>query len=224
MTKGHFTLLACGLILLVMPSVVHGWNFDYMLFSQPGGIVNNDPVYEGTITSGGAGTFRITLDDTGWPPYSDPVSRFNHIWNTFFAANWDTAAGQAKWVGQIPGRFYISTTSAPLGYNGWCEGSLNAKITVRDYNGNQVLDPAELDEQHLFDGRLSKLCDYPDGDPAGGEMANTWGWGAVASNYFSFEMWPVDTIYNGTNLTLMTMGCTTVTEPTTWSAVKSLYR
>jgi hypothetical protein len=222
MIKGHFTLIASGLVLLLMPAVLLGWNFDYMLFSQPGGIVNSPAVYEGIITSGGAGTFRISLDDTGWPV--DPVLRFNHIWTTYFAANWDDAGGEAKWVGQIPGRFYINTTSAPFGYNGWAEGSVNAKITVRDYDGDQVLDPDELAEQHLFDGRLSKLCDYPSGDPAGGQMANTWGWGAVASNYFSFEAWPVDTIYNGTNLTLMTMGCTTPAEPTTWGAVKSLYK
>jgi hypothetical protein len=196
MTKGHFILIASGAILLLLPAVLLGWNFDYMVFSQPGGIVNSDPVYEGTITSGGAGTFRMTLDDTGWPSTVNPVLRFDHIWTTYFAANWDSAGGQAKWVGQIPGRFYINATSAPVGYVGWCEGSINAKITVRDYDGDQVLDAVELDEQHLFDGRLSKLCDYPNGDPAGGEMANTWGWGAVASNYFSFEASPVDTLYN----------------------------
>ncbi|MFH1312918.1 MAG: hypothetical protein ABIJ00_06785 [Candidatus Eisenbacteria bacterium] len=222
MTKGYYTLIVSGVILLLMPTVLLGWNFDYMLFSQPGGIVNSAAVYEGTITSGGVGTFRITLNDTGWPV--DPVLRFNHIWTTYFAANWDSAGGQAKWVGQIPGRFYINATSAPIGYNGWCEGSINAKITVRDLNKNQILDAAELAKQHLFDGRLSKLCDYPDGDPAGGEMADKWGWGAVASNYFSFEATPVDTIYNGTNLTLTTMGCVSDVEPTTWGSVKSLYR
>jgi hypothetical protein len=123
-------------------------------------------------------------------------------------------------VGQIPGRFYIEATAAPYGYNGWCEGSINAKITVRDFDGDQILDHGERERQHLFDGRLSRLCE----DPAFGEMDCKWGWGAVASNYFSFEEEPVDTLYNGANLTLTSTGCNTGLEPATWGSVKSLYR
>lgn len=217
MTRGHLMLIA-GLAVLLVPTALLSWNFDYEIYSLAGGILHSDPVYEGSLTSSGTGTLRITLNSTGWP--TDPAARFDYIWTTYFAANWDNSTGEAKWVGQIPGRFYINATSAPAGYLGWCEGSINAKITVRDFNGNQILEASERDRQHLFDGRLSKLCT----DPAGGEMDCKWGWGAVASNYFSFEEDPVDTLYNGANLTLMATGCESGAEPTTWSSVKSLYR
>jgi hypothetical protein len=49
-----------------------------------------------------------------------------------------------------------------------------------------------------------------------------WGWGAIASNYFSFQVNPVDTLYNGGNLTLME-GCESSVEPTSWGSIKSLY-
>lgn len=218
MTKGNYALAAAALGLLFIPAALLAWNFDYEIYSQPGGILHSDPVYEGPLTSGGAGTLRIILDDTGWP--TDPVMRFDYIWTTYFASNWDSTGGEARWTGQIPGSFFIEATTAPIGYVGWCEGSINAKITVRDFNGNEVLDPAERERRHLFDGRLSRLCN----DPAGGEMDCKWGWGAVASNYFSFEEDPVDTLYNGANLTLTPMGCESGAEPTTWSSVKSLYR
>jgi hypothetical protein len=139
------------------------------------------------------------------------------VW--FFEANYDSTPGASAWVGQIPGRFRIEAASAPLGYNGWCEGGIMAKITVRDYDENRILSIHERRRQHLFDGRLSKLCT----DPASGEMDCKWGWGAIASNYFSFQETPVDTLYNGGNLTLMP-GCESSVEPTSWGSIKSLYR
>jgi hypothetical protein len=222
MNKGLHTLLSVGAILILTPVIAFGWNFDYEVY---GSILQSPATYNfGGLTSGGDGSFEFTLDDTGWPV--DPVARFDHIWVTYFADNYDTTVATAyKWVGQIPGRFYIEATNAPYGYNGWCEGSINAKITVRDLDEDGVLDPEEKWGEHLFDGRLSKLCDYPDGDRGGGEMADKWGWGAVASNFLSFKMPPqLDTLYNGGNLTLTSTGCETANSPASWGSVKALYR
>jgi hypothetical protein len=208
--------------LLLTPVVVLSWNFDYEII---GNILQSPVLYNhGGLLSGGDGRFEFTLDDTGWPV--DPAARFDHIWATYFAPNYDTnTPGAYKWVGQIPGRFYVEVNNAPYGYNGWCRGSINAKITVRDVDEDGVLDDVEKWADHLFDGRLSKLCDYPSGDPGFGEMQDKWGWGALASNYFSFRMPPaLDTLYNGGNLTLTPMGCTSQNHPASWSAVKALYR
>jgi hypothetical protein len=222
MKKGLHTLLGVGVILLLIPVAVLGWNFDYQIY---GNVLQSPVRYDsGGLTSGADGTFEFSLDDTGWP--TDPAARFDYIWATYFADNYDSSTpGAYKWVGQIPGRFYIEATNAPYGYNGWCEGSINAKITVRDIDGDGVLDESEKWADHLFDGRLSKLCDYPDGDQGYGEMRDTWGWGAVASNYFSFKMPPeLDTLYNGGNLTLTSMGCQTPDSPASWGSVKALYK
>jgi hypothetical protein len=222
MKKGFHTLLGVGAILLLTPIVALSWSFDYEIY---GNILQSPAQYNlGGLISGGDGTFEFTLDDTGWP--LDPAARFDHIWATYFAANYDNSVPEAcKWVGQIPGRFRVEATNAPYGYNGWCEGSINAKITVRDLDADAVLDDEEKWADHLFDGRLSKLCDYPSGDPGGGEMADKWGWGALASNYFSFKIPPqLDSLYNGGNLTLTPMGCETANSPASWSAVKALYK
>jgi hypothetical protein len=222
MNKGFHTLLGVGAILLLTPVVVVSWDFDYEIY---GNVLQSPVMYNsGQLTSGGEGTFEFSLDDTGWPV--DPTARFDYIWATYFAGNYDsTTPGAYKWIGQIPGRFYIETTNAPYGYNGGCEGSINVKITVRDLDEDGILDPVEKSADHPFDGRLSKLCDYPSGDPGYGEMKDKWGWGALASNYFSFKTPPeLNRLYGAANLTLTSMGCETANSPSSWSAVKALYR
>lgn len=218
MNKGLCMLAGVGALFLLMPAIVLGWNFDYEIH---GNVLESPILYDGGgLVSGGDGIFEFTLDDTGWP-VGPPAARFDHIWTTYFAGNYDnTTPGAYKWVGQMPGTFYLEASNAPAGYNGWCEGSINAKITVRDIDEDGILDDVEKWADHLFDGRLSKLCTHS----AGGEMAYMWGWGALASNYFNFVMPPgVDTLYNGGNLSLMP-GCSTTNEPSYWGSIKALYR
>jgi hypothetical protein len=110
-------------------------------------------------------------------------------------------------------------TSAPAGYQGWCWGTIAPKITIWDGNSNGILDESEKWADHLFDGRLTKLCPHP----SGGEMAMKWGWGAVASNFFAIKIPPAkNKLYNGVDLTLMV--CTSETVPGTWGSIKALYR
>jgi hypothetical protein len=217
------SILVAVLIVLV-PAVLMSWNFDYEVKSKMGGILERTPGYKGPIVDGGSGWIWFELYHNDWPDTTDPDARFDYIWDTYFAPNYDSSVvGAYKWVGQLPGQFYLHTTSAPIGYNGWFLGSINAKITVRDFNENGTLETWELLKQHLFDGRLSKLCE----DPGGGEMDCKWGWGALASNYFSFyppDPPGVDTLYNGANLTLTAMGCETAVEAASWGAIKALYK
>jgi hypothetical protein len=218
MANGMRILVCLGAVLLLSPALVLGWNFDYEVY---GSILESPARYNlGGLTSGGDGTLEFTLDDTGWP--LTPAARFTHIWTTYFADNYvDSIPGAEKWVGEIPGMFHLEATNAPVGYNGACDGTIMAKITVRDNNPlNGILDDAEKWGDHLFDARLSKLCEHS----GWGEMAFMWGWGSLASNYFSFKMPPgVDTLYDGGSLFLMP-GCTTAVEPTHWGLIKALYR
>jgi hypothetical protein len=217
MAKGLCLLLGLAALLLLIPTLVLGWNFDYEVY---GNILVSPARYNyGGFTSGGDGVFEFTLDDTGWP--TDPTLRFYHIWDNYFAANYDsTTPGAYKWVGEFPGVFYMEVSSAPYPYNGWTHGTINAKITVRDFDEDQVLDPAEKLGEHLFDARLTKLCDHS----SGGEMALNWGFGACNSNYFSFKMPPaMDTLWNGGNLNLM-FPCPVASKETNWGSIKALYR
>ena len=210
--------IGVGVACLLVASVAFGWNFN---FSISGSLLLHPVQYSGTFTSGATGTLQYTLNDTGWPDPADPGARFSYIWTTYFASNYDNSVpGAEKWVGQIPGRFSITTTAAPAGYVGYCEGGINAKYTVRDMDADGVLDEEEkIDWNNMLDGRLTKLC----ADPSSGQMLCKQGFGALNSNLFGFPTPPELNTLNGTgNLTLFP--CASETEPCSWGSVKSLYK
>jgi hypothetical protein len=214
MSKG-LCVLFC-LALLAIPATVLGWSFDYEVFA----------FYSGTITSGGVGIVQIWWDDSLWP--TDPDERFDSLWAWYFADNYvvQESPDPSKWVGTIPGWVYISASSAPVGYNGSCVCYIIARITVKDWNWNGVLDTWELKtKQHLFNGNLSKLCDYYDD----GEMMGTMGSGSISSNYFSFyppDPPNVDTLYSvgvPAQLNIFPF-CPVSVEQSSWGAIKALYK
>jgi hypothetical protein len=52
-----------------------------------GNMAQDSPVVYGGQIDGGdlaPGTWTITVDDTGWPPTSTPVVRYNHIWAAYY--------------------------------------------------------------------------------------------------------------------------------------------
>jgi hypothetical protein len=218
MKKGHLVYACAALALILVPAMAAAWHFDYEIY---GNILNHPAYYGGGgLTSGGEGIIEFTIDDTGWP--LDPNARWGYLWNTFFKDNYDTTTpGAYKWVGTFTGSFYLEATNAPVGFNGWCEGGIAPKITIWDANANGSLDSSEAFGENLFDARLSKLCTHA----SGGEMACMWGFGSMASNYFSFKLpaMGTDTLYNGSDLYLFT-GCSSATTPSRWGSIKALYR
>ncbi|MGQ9604491.1 MAG: hypothetical protein ACUVUU_09860 [bacterium] len=213
MLKGLIGVAA--LVVLLIPMVASGWNFNYQIIAEHG-ILGPSPRYSGLITSGGEGTLEVWFDDSTWP--SDPEERFDSLWVWYFANHYTYNPGSSNWAGQILGRFYMNVTDGPSGYVGWCEGTIKAKITVRDLNDNRILEQFEREQEQLFDGRLSKLCE----DPSGGEMACKWGWGSLAApNKFTFTAGE-DTLGDGGNLTLL--GCSSSVDETSWGSIKALYR
>jgi len=232
MIKGLLVLFCLGL--LAIPATVLGWSFDYQIFDYDNGILGSPAFYSGTITSGGTGTVQIWWDDSLWP--TDPDERFDSLWVWYFQDNYavGTPPEPSKWVGMIPGWVYISTSSAPSGYHGEIVCYIRAYITVKDWNWNGVLDDWELKwKQHLFNGNLSKQCDYYDS----GEMTGTMGSGSISSNYFSFYPTYIASYPAGTSAdvdTLYSVGvpaqlnvyalCPVSVEQTSWGSIKALYR
>ena len=215
MKNGYSTFVFVALVVAFVPAFAAKWEFDYEIY---GNILESPARYgDGSLTSGGDGFIEITLDDTGWP--TDPTERWDYLWDNYF--EYDNSTPYAyKWVGTFGGVFYVEATNAPIGYNGWCEGTIIARITIWDENLDGVLDPAEKWGENLFDGTLSKSCSHA----SGGEMECMWGSGAIASNYFSFKMPPtLDTLYNGGNLNLP-FPCPSANEESSWSSIKSLSR
>lgn len=213
------SLLASAVLLVALaPSTVFGWTFK---FSAEGNILQSPPTYTGRVGSTAVGSLDFTFNDTGWPV--EPEARFDHIWEAYFAPNYDTIGPIPHWDGQIPGVFYIETTSAPSGYAGWCHGDLHAKIVVIDWNRDGIPDENEKWTPHLLDCRLSKLCDHG----SGGEMACTWGWGAIATDstgHFSFVLPPGSDRVSGIGNLNLLPGCPSPVEQTSWGSIKQLYR
>ena len=232
MTKGLCVLFCLGL--LAIPATVLGWNFDYKVFDYDNGILGSPAFYTGTLTSGGTGVVEIWWDDSLWP--TDPDERFDYLWTTYFADNYEVGVNPipSKWVGMIPGWVYISSSGAPVGYNGECVCYIRAYITVKDWDWDTELDDWELKmKQHLFNGNLSKLCDYYES----GEMVATMGSGSMSSNYFSFypeyiasypnpTSVPVDTLYSVGVPAVLNLYpfCNTSVEESSWGSIKALYR
>ena len=211
--------IGVGLICLLAASVAFGgmWNFN---FSISGSLLIHPAGYSGIFTSGATGTFSYTLDDTGWPDPADPETRLDYIWTTYFASHYDNSvAGAEKWVGEIPGRFSLTTTAAPPGFLGHCEGGIPAKYTVRDMDADGIFDVEErTDWNNMLDARLNKLCT----DPSSGEMQCTQGFGSLNANQFGFYTPPTLNTQNGTGKLILST-CSSATENSSWGAVKSLF-
>ena len=232
MRKGLCVLFCLGL--LAIPATVLGWNFDYKVFDYDHGILGSPAFYTGTITSGGAGAVQIWWDDSLWP--TDPDERFDSLWVWYFKDNYTVGVDPipSKWVGMIPGWFYVSASGAPEGYNGECVCYIRAYITIKDWNWNKALDDWELKmKQHLFNGNLYKQCPYYDS----GQMTGTMGSGSMSSNYFSFyptyiASYPagtsadVDTLYAKGVPAVLTLApnCDVSVEQSSWGSIKALYR
>jgi hypothetical protein len=219
MKLGLCALALVVAVLLASAVVAAPWYFNFHL---EGTMMNHPAQYSGIFTSGADGTIEFTLTDTGWPDPSDPDARFAYIWSTYFAANYNNATpGAEKWTGSILGTFSMATSNAPAGYNGTCQGNINAKFMIRDMNANGILDESEKFsiQYNTLDGRLSKPCAFP----STGEMACKTGSGALNSNGFAFTYPPSFNVLNGNgNLNLVT--CPSAADPSTWGSVKSLFR
>jgi hypothetical protein len=215
MMKGTSVFIALVCLLVASTALGAVWYFD---FQVSGTLLNHPAQYSGIFTSGADGTVQFTLDDTGWPVDS---TRFTHIWNTYFAANYNnTTPGAEKWTGVIVGRFSMATTTAPTGYHGTCQGTITATFTVRDMDADGVLDESEKDNwNNMLDGRLAKFCE----DPSTGEMLCKKGNGSVNSNGFAFK-YPPDVNVLNVHGSLLLISCPSADEATSWGSIKSLYK
>ncbi len=210
--------VSVALVVCLLPRLAHSDNlsFDYELY---GTLLNSPATYSGNLTSGAEGTFSFTINDSDWPDPSDPDARFDYIWVTYFADNFDNSTpGAWSWQAQMTGTFELNITNGPPGFNGSCWGNMAAKFTIRDINMNAILDDFEKFGENMFDGRVSIFCGN-----GTGEMECKRGYGAVASNFFTFTYPPdQDTLYDGGTITLY--DCSSATNPCTWGEIKALYR
>lgn len=212
--------IACAIVIAVLiPSsalaglLFFGWELY-------GTIMNSPAEYSGAMTWGAAGTFYFRFDDAAWPDSSNQIARWDYIFNTYFAANYDnTTPGAYAWKGEIDAWYELDFTSAPPGYNGFVAGEFRPQITLRDINEDGIFNAYEREGDNLINGSFTILCNV-----GTNELEHQRGTGSMQNNYMSFPYLPAaDTLQNGSGSVNLNE-CPSGIEPSSWGSIKALYR
>jgi len=190
-----------------------------------GSLMMSPARYSGTFISGLTGTWSFTIDDSMWPSAADSTARFNYIWDTYFAGNYDATVGAEGWWGYFDGittpsapRLTFNTT-APAGWNGVMVANASIVILIRDWYADGILDQAE---KHRRNHQLSATFSL---DPlqGTGDYYNMCGNGSLSAGNFNFKNPPtLDSLTPNGQVTMY--NCPSPVEEQTWGVIKSLYR
>lgn len=194
------------------------------LLNGTGSWLLDDPTYSGVMLPGNdlVGTFTIEIDDSAWPGETDiDPTRFEYIWTTYFAGNYNPAPDAEAWYGYFDSATmpsvpqFVFNTSTP---GGILAGDISIVIQVRDVDADTVLDDTEKYASHQFTGTLNINENL-----ATGAFVNQCGYGALGSGVFNFVDPPgVDSAQFPGEVTLHP--CSAPVESSTWSMIKELYR
>jgi len=182
-------------------------------------IVNSPVIYAGDIYDGDplltGASWWIRLDDSTWPPLSNPQARWDYIFSNYF--HYD--AGTYSWTAIFD---EVSLPTKPTWQinhpvNGMMSGTLVVAVQYTDWNANHVLDIEER-TLALYSGTLI-VMKYGTGMFAGycGEGSYN---GAL--NNGDPANWDDDFVEG--HCTLLLKNCSIGTRAITWSGVKELFR
>ena len=208
---------------LLLCSVQAYGDFYNVQLSGTGGFMLNGADYSGTIDAGMAGTWDLFVDDSLWPDESDSTARFDYIWDTFFAGNYDPISGGEHWLGYFNSSTLPTTpqlildTTTPGGILG-----LNTSFTVlvRDYYADGVL--SQYEKHHSCQMNFTYSVEMPLGT---GAFADNCGDGSGSNGSFNFLNPPTEDLleypfFNQLNIWF----CGSPVEDSTWGNIKALYR
>jgi hypothetical protein len=213
------TITMAALVVLLASSLAGAET--YMLMGM-GSWLLDDPTYSGQLVGDFVGTFTIEIDDSAWPGQNDVnPTRFEYIWDNYFADNHNPEPDAEAWYGVFDGLTMPSTpqfvfnTSVP---GGILAGDITIVIQVRDVDADEVLDDEEKYANHQFAGTLNVNEDL-----ATGAFENLCGYGACGSGVFNFVDPPgLDDAQFPGEVTLHP--CSAPVEESTWSTIKCFYR
>jgi hypothetical protein len=182
-------------------------------------VLNSPPVYSGDVISGDSrivgSTWSVTIDDTGWPPTSDPAARWDYIFNTFFTYNssyyfWTAVFDQNN----LPAK---PTWIIDHPVNGTMSGTLIVSSVMSDDDRDGILD---IEERMFgtFEGNLM-VMKY-----GTGEFAKYCGEGAYNGALFNDDPanWMDDYVTGHCLLDLI--NCHIGTEEKSWSNINKIHR
>jgi len=186
-----------------------------------GSLMADGATYTGTFMFGMTGTWTIDVDDSLWPDAADSTARWNYIWTTFFADNYDDTYGAEAWwgtfdlqtLGSIP-TFEFVTSGTP---NGVVGGDCTFKIMIRDWSGDGTLSQSEKhrDSQIVYTMSINP-------DKGTGTFQDWCGHGSFSSGNFKFVNPPQLNVLQVIGQ-LQTEDCPSPVEDATWGTIKALY-
>jgi hypothetical protein len=199
-----------------------------------GSFMKSPVTYEFSFLFGMTGTWSFTIDDSLWPDPSDPDARFDYIWDTFFAGNYDATPGAEAWRGYFDGLTLPSTptfemdvlSTIPPNMVGTLGGNITITIQVRDFVADGVLSEAEKYNNLGFNCTLIISPSLGTGD-----FVNMCGTGSMAAfaltggdeKRFNFVYPPDDDALELLGQMIIEP-CPSPVEDSSWGTIKALYR
>jgi len=222
--EGGVTKIVGTLLLLAPAVLMFSWGaalaveMDFMGDGY-GSLMVSPVVYGGNITWGdlAPGTWELTLDDTGWPSDQDSAARWNYIWDTYYAPNYDPsghvwiATFDSTTLATVP-RIYLEHTGV-----GHMSGVVKLRIQVTDTDGDGV-----LDDNEICDGDFSGIVIIiKDGS---GAYAGWCGDGYYFGSYTKPNCATDMTDYVQAMMHLSVDDCAVDVASSTWGKIKLMYK
>lgn len=210
-------------VLVLLCSVQAYGDFYNIQLSGSGGFMLNGADYNGTIDSGMAGTWTLDVDDSLWPDESDSTARFDYIWSTFFAGNYNDITGAEHWTGYFNAATLPSSplmtldTTTPGGVLGM---NTSFTVKVRDYFADGLLSQDE--KHHTCQMSFTFSVETPLGT---GTFLDHCGDGSSSNGSFNFVNPPTEDLLEFPFFGQLNVWfCGAPAEDGTWGTIKALYR
>jgi len=182
-------------------------------------VLQSPPRYSGDIVSGDplvvGGTWWMEMDDSEWPPTSDPDTRWNYIFENYFVYD----ASIFSWTATFDGNTLPSKPIWEIDHptNGTMGGTLVIVMTFYDWDMDGVLD---LDERTngLFSGTMM-VMKY-----GTGLFAGSCGDGSYNGSLSNSDPANYADDYVEGHCLLNLINCAIGVEPANWSLIKGIFK
>jgi len=186
-----------------------------------GGMMLDGADYSGAVSLQMAGTWTLDVDDSLWPDESDSTARFDYIWDTFFAANYDGTPGQQSWRGYFDGATLPSVPKLTLDTTypgGVLVSNASFVVLVRDYYGDGEL--SQIEKHHACQVSMTISVETP---LCTGYFVDYCGDGSLGAGNFNFinPPDPDEITFFGQ---VQVWFCGAPVEDSTWGSIKALYQ
>jgi len=211
------------LSVLVLLCAAQAYGDTYMLqLSGSGGLMLNGADYVGSIDAGMAGTWLLDVDDSLWPDESDSTARFEYIWSTFFADNYNNTPGAQHWTGYfnaatLPSSpIMILDRTDPVGVL-WMNATFT--VRVRDYYADGVL--SQYEKHHSCQMSFLFSVETP---LCTGTFEDHCGDGSSSNGSFNFVNPPTEDLLEDPFFAQFNVWfCGAPVEDSTWGTIKALF-